>query len=101
MQAMFSSHGTRPYFAPISHPSSVGLVERQVLLLTSQLRKWIYDKGSSSEAFLGKSHSGSVPEYQYTTGQNVWIQPREHIVRLPPGTELEIQEPGHSCVARN
>lgn len=39
--ALFESHGTKVYFAPISHPSSVGLVERNVQLVTEQIRKWV------------------------------------------------------------
>ena len=35
----FESHGTTQIRAPISHPSSVGLAERNVQLVISQIRK--------------------------------------------------------------
>jgi len=42
---MFESHGSDVVFAPISHPQSVGLAERMVQLVASQLRKWVIAKG--------------------------------------------------------
>ena len=39
----FESHGTTQIQAPISHPSLVGLVERNVQLVVSQVRKWVLD----------------------------------------------------------
>ena len=39
----FESHGTTQIRAPISHPSSVDLVKRNVLLIINQVRKWVLD----------------------------------------------------------
>ena len=53
--ALFESHGTTQYFAPISHPSSVGLIERNVQLTSSQIRKWVMDRGPQAKKYWGRS----------------------------------------------
>lgn len=47
----YESHGTTQIRAPISHPSSVGLVERNVQLVISQVRKWVLDRGPEKKQF--------------------------------------------------
>ena len=54
----FESHGTTQIRAPISHPSSVGLVERNVQLVISQVRKWVLDRGPGAKTIWGRS----IPE---------------------------------------
>ena len=40
--------------APISHTSSVGLVERNVQLVSSQVRKWVLDRGPGAKMNWGR-----------------------------------------------
>ena len=56
--AFFKDNGTTQIRAPISHPSSVGLVERNVELVISQVRKWILDWGPGVKTNWGRS----IPE---------------------------------------
>lgn len=56
--SLFESHGTYLATAPISHPSSVGLVERNVQLILSQIRKWVHAKGPQARRIWGRS----IPE---------------------------------------
>jgi hypothetical protein len=44
VKTLFESRGSEVTYAPISHPESVGLAERMVMLISSQLRKWAIDK---------------------------------------------------------
>ncbi|TAQ83554.1 hypothetical protein B7494_g8120 [Chlorociboria aeruginascens] len=50
---LFESHGTDVCTAPISHPQSVGLAERMVQMVGSQLRKWAIEKGPNAIQFWG------------------------------------------------
>jgi hypothetical protein len=45
---ILESHGVEHYTAPVTHPSSVGLVERNVQLTISELRKRSVDSGLES-----------------------------------------------------
>lgn len=47
----FSSHGTTQITASIMHPSSVGLIEQNVQLVTSQIWKWVLDRGPSANEY--------------------------------------------------
>ena len=47
--------------APISHPSSVGLVERNVQLVISQVRKWVLDRGPGAKTIWGRSIPEIIP----------------------------------------
>ena len=51
VQELFESHGSDVFYAPISHPQSVGLIERSVQLVASQLRKWVIERGPQSARF--------------------------------------------------
>ena len=53
--SLFESHGTHISNAPISHPSSVGLVERNVQLVLAQVRQWCEDKGPEAKFIWGRS----------------------------------------------
>ena len=59
--SLFESHGTHVTQAPISHPSSVGLVERNVQLVLAQLRKWVYEKGSQARTYWGRGLPEIMP----------------------------------------
>ena len=43
VRKMCSDIGAHPCYAPVSHPESVGLLERMVQLVISMLRKWYAD----------------------------------------------------------
>lgn len=45
-RALLQSHGTQLITAPITHPASVGLVERTVQMIGGQLRKWVLARGA-------------------------------------------------------
>lgn len=53
--ALFENRGVRLYKAPITHLSSVGLSERTVQLVASQLRKWCRDKGAAATKIWSKA----------------------------------------------
>ena len=59
--ALFESHGTRVIRAPITHPASVGLVERNVQLVMSQLRKWVLSKGPTAKTYWGRALPEVMP----------------------------------------
>ena len=48
IRSIFDTHGVTHFTAPVTHPSSVGLVERNVQLMMSQIRKRSIDSGLSS-----------------------------------------------------
>ena len=56
--SFFKSHGTTQIRALISHPSSVSLVERNMQLVISQVRKWVLDRGPRAKTIWGRS----IPE---------------------------------------
>ena len=55
VEALFENRGVRHYKAPITHPSSVGLAERTVQLVVSQLRKWCREKGPAATRIWSKA----------------------------------------------
>lgn len=57
----FESHGTTQIRAPIIHPSSVGLVERNMQLVISQVRKWVLERGPGAKPIWGRSIPGIMP----------------------------------------
>lgn len=57
----FGSHRTTQITAPIMDPSSVGLVERNVQLITSQIRKWVLDRGPRAKEHLARKCKSSIP----------------------------------------
>ena len=59
--SLFESHGTYVTQAPISHPSTVGLSERNVQLVLAQIRKWVYEKGPQSKAIWGRALPQIMP----------------------------------------
>ena len=59
--ALFESHGTRVIQAPISHPSSVGLIERNVQLVIAQVRRWCAEKGQEAKRIWGRSVHQIMP----------------------------------------
>lgn len=59
--AFFELHGTTQIRAPISHPSSVGLVERNVQLVISQVRKWVLDRGPGAKMIWRRSIPEIIP----------------------------------------
>ena len=50
IRSLFEMHGVAHFTAPVTHPSSVGLVERNVQLMMSQLRKRSIDSGLPTPA---------------------------------------------------
>lgn len=56
--ALFINHGTVQITALINHPSSVGLVERNVQLVISQIRLWVRQKGPQARTMWGRA----IPE---------------------------------------
>lgn len=58
---LFEGHGTSVITAPITHPSSVGLVERNVQLVSSQLRKWVFQRGPQAKYAWGRSLPEIMP----------------------------------------
>lgn len=59
--SLFESHGTRVTQAPISHPSSVGLVERNVQLVLAQIRRWCAERGPRARLSWGRSIPQIMP----------------------------------------
>ena len=53
--SLFESHGTHVSQAPISHPSSVGLIERNVQIVLAQIRRWVYERGPQAKHCWGRA----------------------------------------------
>lgn len=59
--SLFQSHGTHVTTAPISHPSSVGLVERNVQLVMAQIRRWCHARGPQAKLVWGRALPEVMP----------------------------------------
>ncbi len=59
--AFFESHGTTQIRASIIHPSSVGLVKRNVQLVISLVKKWVLDRGPGAKTIWGCSIPKILP----------------------------------------
>lgn len=100
---LFQSHGTFQIITPISHPSSVGLVERNVQLFTSQLRKWVLDRGPAAKMFWGRAIPEIMPAINSRlvrlhgfTPANILLgySPEWKVTRdRPPGEERNLSAP--------
>lgn len=95
--AFFELHGTTQIRTPISYPSSIGLVERNVQLVISQVRKWVLDRGLGAKTIWGRS----IPEiFPLINGRLVRLHgftPSEIMLGYIPerkvtGREIPIQE---------
>lgn len=60
VRTLFETHGSIFICAPISHPQSVGMIERMVQLVASQIRKWVIERGPTSRVFWNRALSEAV-----------------------------------------
>lgn len=82
--SLFESHGTKVTTAPISHPSSVGLVERNVQLVLAQIRKWVYAKGPQAKLYWGRAVSEILPNINGRLQRIHGFTPAEILVGFNP-----------------
>ncbi len=95
--AFFELHGTTQIRAPISHPSSVGLVERNVQLVISQVRKWVLDRGPGAKTIWGRSIPEIIPSINGRLVRLHGFTPSEIMLGYVPewkvtGSETPIRE---------
>ncbi len=57
----FEFHGTTQIRAPIIHPSSGGVVERNMQLVIIQVRKWVLNQGPGAKTIWGRSIPDIMP----------------------------------------
>lgn len=88
--SLFESHGTEVSLAPISHPSSVGLVERNVQLVIAQVRQWCHERGPEAKRVWGRSLPAIQPNingrllriHGFTPGEILMgYNPRWHVTK--------------------
>lgn len=58
---LFEFHGTNQIRAPIIHPSSGGVVERNMQLVIIQVRKWVLNQGPGAKTIWGRSIPDIMP----------------------------------------
>lgn len=82
--SLFESHGTHVTQAPISHPSSVGLVERNVQIVLAQIRRWVYQKGPTAKHYWGRAIPQIMPNINGRLLRVHGFTPAEILLRYNP-----------------
>lgn len=96
--SLFETHGTRVTFAPISHPSSVGLVERNVQLVMAQIRRWVNSKGTEARNFWGVAIPQIMPNINGRLLRIHGYTPAEILMGFNPKWNVDEHLPDNKAV---